>query len=77
LKKDWLKILKKLVKGEAFEHDRIDNNAEAHLLSGLLGQGKTLPIKNGSLVRGTWQNIFLIELDGPRSRKVIIEISPS
>ena len=74
LKNDWLKILKKLVEGEEFEHDRIDNNADSHLLSGFLGQGKTLPVKDSSLIRGTWQNIFLVELDGPRSRRIIIEI---
>lgn len=74
LKNDWLKILKKLVEGEEFEHDRIDDNAESHLLSGLLGQGKILPIEDGHLVRGTWQQIFLVELDGPRTRKVTIKI---
>jgi secondary thiamine-phosphate synthase enzyme len=74
LKNDWLKILKKLVEGEEFEHDRIDDNAESHLLSGLLGQGKILPIEDGHLVRGTWQQIFLVELDGPRTRKVTVKI---
>jgi secondary thiamine-phosphate synthase enzyme len=69
---DWLKILKKLVAGERFEHDRIDNNADSHLLSGFLGQGKTIPVKDGRLVRGTWQQIFLVELDGPRQRKITI-----
>ena len=74
LKNDWLKILKKLIEGEKFEHDRIDNNADSHLLSGLLGQGKLLPIKDNRLVRGTWQQIFLVELDGPRARRVVIKI---
>jgi len=74
LKDDWLKILKKLVEGEQFEHDRIDDNADSHLLSGLLGQGKVIPIENNRLVRGTWQQIFLVELDGPRTRKVTIKI---
>lgn len=74
LKNDWLKILKRLVQGEEFEHDRIDDNADSHLLSGLLGQGKVLPIENGRLVRGVWQNIFLVELDGPKnSRRVIVK----
>jgi secondary thiamine-phosphate synthase enzyme len=73
LKNDWLKMLKKLVAGEQFEHDRIDDNADSHLLSGLLGQGRALPIENGKISRGTWQNIFLVELDGPRSREVIIK----
>ena len=76
LKNDWLKIMKKLVAGESFEHDRIDNNADAHLLSGLLGQGKILPVEDGRLVRGTWQQIFLVELDGPKTRKITIKIIP-
>ncbi len=71
---DWLKILKKLVAGEKFKHDRIDDNADSHILSGLLGQGKVLPIKNNQLVRGTWQQIFLVELDGPKTRRVVVKI---
>jgi len=84
LKNDWLRFLKKLIEGEKFsakgrpasgwEHDRIDNNADSHLLSGLLGQGKVFPVENGQLVRGTWQQIFLVELDGPRTRKVTVKI---
>jgi len=73
LKNDWLKILKKIVEGEKFEHDRIDDNADSHILSGVLGQGKTLPVENGRIIRGTWQQIFLVELDGPRTRRVVIK----
>jgi len=73
LKNDWLKMLKKIVSGEQFEHDRIDNNADSHLLSGLLEQGRVMPIEKSRIVRGTWQNIFLVELDGPRTRRVIIK----
>lgn len=75
LKNDWLKVLKKLVEGFAFEHNKIDNNADSHILSGILGQGKTLAIEKGRLVRGTWQQVFLVELDGPKERKVIIKIA--
>jgi len=86
LKHDWLKFLKKIVEGKknsaeggtasGWEHDRIDDNADSHLLSGLLGQGKTLPIESGRLLRGTWQQIFFVELDGPRStRRVIVKIT--
>jgi len=72
---DWLLVLKKLVSGFDFKHNRIDNNADSHILSGLLGQGKTLVIEGGKLVRGTWQQIFLVEFDGPRERKITIKIS--
>lgn len=74
LKQDWLKVLKKLVSGFDFLHNRIDDNADSHILSGLIGQGETLAIENNELLRGTWQQIFLVELDGPRSRKVIVKI---
>lgn len=74
LTNDWLKILKKLVAGEKFEHDRIDDNADSHILSGLLGQGKVLPIENNQLARGTWQQVFLVELDGPKTRRVVVKI---
>jgi len=73
LKEDWLNFLKKLVSGVSFQHNKIDDNADAHLLSGLIGQSKTLPIKDGQIIRGTWQQIFLLELDGPRNRKVVVK----
>jgi len=58
-----------------YEHNRIDNNGAAHLASVVLGSTKVIPINNGKLLRGTWQNILFVELDGPRSlRKVIVWI---
>lgn len=74
---DWLKFLKKLVDnlGE-LSHNRIDDNADSHLLSGLIGQGRTIPIENGQLASGPWQQIFFVELDGPRSgRQVVVTVS--
>jgi len=56
-------------KSSRYGHNAIDDNADAHLASGFLGQSRVLPIVDGALVRGTWQNIFLVELDGPRSRR--------
>jgi secondary thiamine-phosphate synthase enzyme len=74
LKKDWLKVFKKITSGVDFAHNRTDNNADAHIIAGLIGNEKILALENGRLVRGTWQQIFLVELDGPRTRKVIIKI---
>ena len=74
LKEDWLKIFKKITSGVDFAHNQTDNNADAHIIAGLIGNEKTLILENGRLIRGTWQQIFLVELDGPRTRKVIIKI---
>ncbi len=74
LKNDWLEIFKKLTSGIDFEHNKIDDNADSHILSGLMGQGRVLPIKDSRIIRGTWQQIFLAEFDGPRERRVLVEI---
>jgi len=74
LKSDWLRFFEKMVEGIDFKHNQIDDNADSHILSGLLGQGRTLIVENGRVVRGTWQRVFLVEFDGPRNRRVLIEI---
>jgi secondary thiamine-phosphate synthase enzyme len=55
--------------GAGYQHDRIDDNASGHIASALIGASCTFPIDDGRLARGTWQNVFLLELDGPRSRR--------
>jgi secondary thiamine-phosphate synthase enzyme len=58
-----------------YQHDKIDDNAAAHIASAFLGANKTIPIRDGKLQRGTWQSILFLELDGPRpGRKVLIEV---
>ncbi|MGQ9469563.1 MAG: secondary thiamine-phosphate synthase enzyme YjbQ [Nitrososphaerales archaeon] len=68
------KVGKDFPKGIGWLHDRIDDNADAHLASTFIGPSRIFPVKDGRLVRGTWQNIFLLELDGPRSRKIVLEV---
>ena len=70
-----MNLLQKLVPtGAGYRHDRIDNNADAHLRAVVLGASEALPITQGKLELGTWQSIFFAEMDGPRSRVVNITI---
>ena len=55
---------------EGFHHDRVDDNARAHLTSVLLGHSMTVPVAGGALALGTWQSLFLVEIDGPRRRRL-------
>ncbi|HIP66457.1 MAG TPA: YjbQ family protein [Pyrodictium sp.] len=72
---DYLRLVKDVFKPDGdWQHNIIDSNAHAHLASGFIGQTRILPIKDGQLVRGTWQNILLLELDGPRHRRVVVEV---
>ncbi len=53
-----------------------DGNGHSHLQATWLGQGVTLPITNGNLALGTWQQIFLLECDvRPRNRTVIVTVT--
>jgi len=77
LKRDWIKFFEKIISDFDFEHNKIDDNAEAHILSGLLGQQRNIVIEDGELLLGAWQRIFLAEFDGPRNREIIIKIIPA
>lgn len=71
LKKDYVKFLEKIVPNDNYLHDRIDNNATSHLKAMLTTPTQTLPIIDGKISLGTWQSIFFVELDGPRSNRTI------
>lgn len=75
LMKDYLNWAKRLVPPEGeFEHNLIDNNGHAHILSAIIGNSRTIPIKEGKLDLGTWQRIILLEFDGPRIRTINVKI---
>jgi len=75
---DVISLLKKLIPPGIWEHDKQDNNGDAHLKAGIIGPGETIPIIEGNLGLSTWQNIFFCEFDGPRrSRKIVITICKS
>jgi secondary thiamine-phosphate synthase enzyme len=69
---DVLDALDKLIPQGVWRHDRVDSNAAAHIKSAILGPGETIPVRDGRLVLGTWQAIMLVELDGPRDRRVVV-----
>ena len=62
-------MLKDIVPFRDYSH----SNARAHLKAALLRSDLTLIIENANIVLGEWQNIFLVEFDGPRERKVLIK----
>lgn len=50
-----------------------DDNGAAHIRASLLGPSLTVPIENGKLKLGTWQNIILIDFDTKgRNREIAI-----
>jgi secondary thiamine-phosphate synthase enzyme len=49
-----------------------EGNSPAHVMTALLGASQLVPVEAGELQLGTWQGIFLCELDGPRPRHVLL-----
>ena len=60
-----------------YRHDRIDDNADAHLRATILGESVTVPVRDGELALGTWQRVLLVECDGPRTRQVDVTVVSS
>jgi secondary thiamine-phosphate synthase enzyme len=85
LLEDMAGLLEQLVPAEgAYRHDdfavRTVNLAEnervnghSHCRSLLLGASETIPVAAGRLLLGRWQRIFLVELDGPNQRELVIQ----
>ena len=57
-------------------HDRIDDNAHSHIKGAVLGPSELIPVSGGELLLGTWQRIMLMEFDGPRQRRVSVQLLP-
>jgi secondary thiamine-phosphate synthase enzyme len=72
---DFLNALRKvIIEHDGWLHDQVDDNAAAHIKSALVGPSVVIPVSGGELVLGTWQNIFLCDFDGPRTRQVIVSV---
>ena len=57
------------------DHSDCDRmNADSHLRALLLGHSLTLQVSGGEVVLGQWQRILMAELDGPRTRQLVLQI---
>ena len=51
-----------------------EGNSDAHIKASLMGSHAAVPVSAGRLHLGTWQSIYLAEFDGPRTRRVQIQL---
>jgi len=70
--RDIVAALRAMIPDVRFQHG--EGNSDAHLLSMLIGTSLSWPYRDGRLVLGTWQGIYFIELDGPRTRKLDVYV---
>jgi len=67
-------ILKGLSIFDKSDYEHGEGNSPAHIKSSLMGSSVNIIIKNKELQLGTWQGIMFCEFDGPRDRKIIVEV---
>jgi secondary thiamine-phosphate synthase enzyme len=71
-------LLERLVPREgSYEHNRLnhDSNSHAHQRASLIGPSEAVPVVDGRLALGTWQQLVLIDFDDrPRERTVVVQL---
>jgi secondary thiamine-phosphate synthase enzyme len=70
---DLLMTLRRIVP-DALPYAHAEGNSPAHVKAALVGSSATLLVEGGRLQLGTWQGVFFCEFDGPRPRKVWVQI---
>jgi len=74
VKRDIITALNRLVPFEG-NYQHVEGNSAAHIKSTLVGTAQIVLLEEGKLLLGTWQSIYFCEFDGPRHRRVLIEIT--
>jgi len=72
--RDFTMEINKLVPWEDGYH-HMEGNSAAHLKSSMIGASEQVLVENGDLVLGTWQDVYFCEYDGPRNRKVYVQVT--
>jgi secondary thiamine-phosphate synthase enzyme len=64
-------------KGIDYAHHRTwnDGNGHSHVRASLIGPDITMPVRNGKMVRGTWQQMIFLELDVRKSRDRVVHVT--
>ena len=73
VQRDIIKTLEKIIPESGYYHHS-EGNSDAHIKASLIGSSVTVLINDNKLVLGTWQHIFFYEGDGPRNRKLYVDV---
>jgi secondary thiamine-phosphate synthase enzyme len=71
---DMIGALDKIVPWESRDYRHSEGNSAAHVKASIMGSSVHVPVVGGRLQFGTWQGIYLCEFDGPRTRKVWVQV---
>ena len=76
--RDLRELMERIVPQDRdYQHNRMagDTNAHAHLRAAVIGPSEAVPLKDGRLLTGTWQQFVLVDFDDqPRNRTVMVQV---
>jgi secondary thiamine-phosphate synthase enzyme len=76
--RDLRETLERLIPSQGdYEHNRLnhDTNSHAHIRAAIVGPSETVPVHDGVLALGTWQQLVLVDFDDrPRQRTVVVQV---
>lgn len=72
--RDMVRKMQEMVPRTEPYYRHAEGNSDSHVKTSLFGPGLTLLVHEGKVVLGRWQGIFLAEWDGPRTRKVALQL---
>ncbi len=71
---DMVMKLTKVIEHRDPDYRHGEGNSDSHIKTSLVGPSQTVIVEGGKLLLGTWQGIFFVECDGPRSRKLFVKL---
>ena len=71
---DMLLTFEELMPHQRRGYRHAEGNSDAHCKCSLVGASEQIILHDGRLTLGTWQGIFFCEFDGPRRRRVIVQV---
>ena len=74
---DILLTLEELVPHHRAGYRHGEGNSDSHVKASMMGSSAHVIIERGQLVLGRWQGIFFCEFDGPRHRKLFVQVDGS
>ena len=71
---DMLDAFDKIIPNLNYRHPHDPEHVGDHIMSSIIGPSLLIPCKNANMVLGAWQRVVLVEVSGPRERRIIVDI---
>jgi secondary thiamine-phosphate synthase enzyme len=72
--RDLVAKMERMVPEEESYYRHAEGNSDSHMKTSLYGPSLTVLVSGGRLVLGTWQGVYFCEWDGPRDRRVAVQV---